>query len=502
MLLSDLLYTNEYFSLWDAKEINVTSIVSNTKENVKGSVFVCIKGEHFDAHQMILPIYENGAAAIVIQKGCIFEKPSNIPLFEVEDSRRTLAYMWNRFCHDPASKLQFIGITGTNGKTTTSYVLHHILTHAAIKAGLIGTITHKIGELDYIPTYNEKDNRLSTMTTPDPDLLYPMLEDMVKKGVKYVIMEVSSHALLLEKVAPIHFHISVFTNLTPEHLDTHGSFENYLLSKSKLFNMSDIGLFNADDISACSLRKASIATNFTYALKSEANFGAKNYLLNGLTSSTFTYASEKHSYTITAPLCGLYNVYNCLAATAAAELLGIEATTVKKALLEMKKIPGRMEKIDTDTKEFEIYIDFAHTEYAMRNLLLTIRAGIKEDQRLVVLFGCGGDRDKSKRDKMGACAMELSDFAIITSDNARSEDPKMIVSDILKGFPNASKRRVILSREKAIEYAIYNAKKGDVIVLVGKGHEKYELFGTEKKDFDERKIVLKAIEKRKRGYTT
>lgn len=501
MLLSDLLYTNEYSSLWDAKEISVTSIVSNTKESVKGNVFVCIKGEHFDSHQMIHSVYKNGAAAIVVQRGCAFEKPANLPLFEVEDTRRSLAYMWNRFCHDPSSKLEFIGITGTNGKTTTSYILHHILTHASIKAGLVGTIANKIDNLDYIPKSNGKDSRLSTMTTPDPDLLYPMLEDMVKEGVKYVIMEVSSHALLLEKVAPIHFNIGIFTNLTSEHLDTHGSLENYLQSKSKLFDICDTALFNADDMSADSLIKGSKAKNYLYGVKNDANYQAKDCILNGLSFSSFTYSSKKLSYTISLPLCGIYNVYNCLAATAAAELLGIEATTIKKSLLDIKTIPGRMEKIDIGTQEFEVYIDFAHTEYAMRNLLTAMRNGIKANQRLIVLFGCGGDRDKSKRAKMGACAMELSDFAIITSDNARSEDPKMIVSDILKGFPKTSKRRVILSREKAIEYAICNAKTGDVIVLVGKGHEKYELLGTEKRDFDERKIVLKAIEKRKRGYT-
>ena len=503
MLLSDLLYTHEYTSGWDAKEISVTSIASNTKENIKGSVFVCIKGEHYDSHQEIRFLYENGASAIIVQRGCVFERLANFPLFEVADSRRTLAYMWNRFCHDPSSKLKFIGITGTNGKTTTSYILHQILTHASFKTGLVGTITHKIGELDYITScHSEKDSRLSTMTTPDPDLLYPMLETMVKDGVKYVIMEVSSHALLLDKVAPIHFHIGIFTNLTPEHLDTHGSLENYLQSKSKLFDICDIALFNADDASTRILMKGSKAKNYTYALKNDANYRANDCVLNGLSSSTFIYSSEKHSYEIKAHLCGIYNIYNCLAATATAELLGMEATTIKKSLLEIRNIPGRMEKIEIRAQEFEIYIDFAHTEYAMRNLLSTIRTSINANQRLVVLFGCGGDRDKSKRAKMGACAMELSDFAIITSDNARSEDPKIIISDILKGFTNAKKRRVILSREKAIEYAISNAKKGDIIVLIGKGHEKYEISGTEKKDFDERKIVAKAIEMKKRGYTT
>lgn len=503
MLLSKLLYEQEYTSAWEAKKIAVTTIVSNTAQIEKGCVFVCLKGQRYDPHGQMSYLFQSGVAAVVVQKGCGFSRIPALPIFEVEDSRLMLSLMWNRFCGNPAQKLRFIGITGTNGKTTTAFIIHHILTTASIKAALIGTVTCKIGQSRYTPSFLQpKDTRFETMTTPDPDLLYPMLAEMVEAGVTYVVMEVSSHALLFNKVAPIQFDIGIFTNLSPEHLDMHGTIEAYMHAKSKLFSQSEVALFNADDPASSLLLGESRAQNRTYALTDDADFKAEHTACEGHDGISFTFASKKHVFPIKSPLCGTFNIYNLLAGCAVAELLQISPNDIKQALFTMDAIPGRMEKVPLPGLEFEVYIDFAHTENAMRHLLSSVRACCTAQQRVVVLFGCGGDRDKSKRAQMGACAMEMADFSIITSDNARSEDPKQIITDILKGFPKVEKRRVILSRKKAIEYAIHNAQRGDVILLVGKGHETYELTGKEKRPFDERKIVMKAIEMRKAAHTT
>jgi len=500
--LSDLLYEGEYTSESNPETIHVQRIVSDTAELSPHCLFVCIRGAHFDSHRMMTYIAAARASAVVVERGCSFERIPSLPVFSVRDSRATLAHLWSRFCGNPQEKLHLIGITGTNGKTTTAHLLHAALMEAGVRAGLLGTVSCLLGEEPYtLPNKGSSAARMQTMTTPDPDILFPILQHMRSRGITHVVMEVSSHSLQLAKVVPLHFDIALFTNLSPEHLDLHKTMENYVQAKSALFRQCTIGIFNADDAYAKGLITSAACRVIRCGTAPEHEYRAERIHTLGVDGVEYLFHSPEASFQLRLCIPGRFTVYNSLLAATAALQIGVPSAAIRRAFGQLQGVRGRMERLPLPTNEFSVFIDYAHTELALRNLLTTVRSFKKDYERVVLVFGCGGDRDKSKRAPMGACAEELADYTILTSDNSRSEDPRQIIKDILAGFNDKNKRRVITGRKQAIEHAVIHAQPHDIILLVGKGHEMYELTQSGKRLFDERKIVFEALEKRNSPHT-
>jgi UDP-N-acetylmuramoyl-L-alanyl-D-glutamate--2,6-diaminopimelate ligase len=339
------------------------------------------------------------------------------------------------------------------------------------------------------------------MTTPDPDILYPMLRNMREDGIEYVVMEASSHALALDKLSPLHFDVGIFTNLSPEHLDFHGTMENYLSAKARLFSQCECGILNFDSDFAEKIAEDAPCRILRCGAVYHEEYNAEEIRSLGARGSSYVLSAPGLRLPVSIPIPGSFSVYNSLLAAVAALTLGVSPKAVRDGLGQLRGVIGRLERVDTGEQDFTVMIDYAHTEEAMRNVLTTVRDLCIRGERIVAVFGCGGDRDQTKRGHMGKVAEELADFSIITSDNQRSEDPKQIILDILKGFKNKEKRKVILDREKAIVYAIATAQPRDVILLIGKGHETYQLCGKEKYPFDERKIVSEAIKMRVAAHT-
>ena len=494
MKLSELLFEGEYVSSHQPSEIDIGTICHNTRQALCGNLFVCIKGIHYDGHCFGEYIGEQGASAIIVEEGCSFHTAPHVPVFAVKDSRATFATLWHRFCGSPGDQLKIIGITGTNGKTSTAYMIHKMLCEAKVNSAFIGTIGCYMKETPLsIPFTEEQNQRLDTMTTPDPDLLYPLMQKMVEEGATHLVMEVSSHALALKKCHPLTFEVSLFTNLSSEHMDFHSSIEEYAQTKSILFKKSNIGIFNADAQTADIIMAQASCQVLTCSAVHGGDFFASRIQNNGMNGISYILNSNYGRLSISLQIPGTFSVYNSMLALAAALTLGIKPFVVRKTLSDLKGVRGRMEKVDVGQADFAVLIDYAHTEAAMRHLLTTVRSFSTGKERIVALFGCGGDRDATKRAAMGRCAYELADFSIITTDNSRTENPAHIIMDILKGYPSSDNRIVILNRKKAIEYAIATAQPHDIILLIGKGHETYELTDGEKKPFDERKIVAQAI---------
>ncbi len=500
MKLSELLKEGEYSSKCPPYTVEITEIVTDTSKITENCLFVCIKGSKYNPHKMLDYIEKRGASAIIVEKGEDFDSTVSIPIFEVKSSREALSYAYARFYKNPQKRLRIIGITGTNGKTSTSYILRSILKSAGYKVGLIGTVECLIGEKTFsLPDNSQISDRLKTMTTPDPEILYKILAKMEDEKVDYVIMEVSSHSLSQKKVSPIRFCLSMFTNLSPEHLDFHQDMKSYMEAKSELFSLSERGIFNCDSEYAEDIISKSKCEILRCGVWRDESYSAKNVKLNGSYGVEYDFIYPEGKMKIECKIPAVFTVYNSLLALVGALKLGVSPEIAKEAIFNMSSVSGRLERIDFGSKniDFSAFIDFAHTETALKNVLTTIRSFRQGDERIVILFGCGGDRDRRKRAPMGKVAEELADFVIVTSDNSRNEDKKQIVRDILSGMQDANRRRVILDRKKAIEYAIINAEKNDIIVLTGKGHELYQIENDEEYYFDERKIAQEAFKKRK-----
>lgn len=486
-------------------ELEITDIASDSRGVKKGSLFVCLKGTRSDGHHYIVEAIERGAAVILAEENAeIDTEPfglENAPiLIRTENTRRALAHLWDAWYHHPARGMKLVAVTGTNGKTSVTYMLREIFGAALYKTGLIGTVVCYSGE-NRLSIRSEVEN--ANMTTPDPKELFEMLSVMRRDGATHVFIEATSHALALDKLSPLHFSAAVFTNLTPDHLDFHGTMENYLEAKKKLFSMTDIAVINGDD--RCGDAIAEFAEkngcgNVRICTADESlmgDYSATNVRGLGEDGVEYILSSVCSVFKIRSPIPGSFTVMNTLEAAATALLLGVDCRSVQDALRHMGGIDGRFERVKLCSgAEFSVFIDYAHTPDALNNLLLTARAFRKKGQRVVLLFGCGGDRDKSKRSVMGAIASKLADFVIITSDNSRSEDPRDIISDITVGFDfTRACVQIIENREEAIHYAIKNALRGDIILLAGKGHEEYEIDRRGKHPFSERKIAREAAEK-------
>lgn len=476
--------------------LDVTCISYDSRTVVPGALFIAIRGEHTDGHEYIMQAQTCGAVACVCEHRI---DGLEIPQILSGNTRRTLALAYANFYGNPQNKMRIIGITGTNGKSSTAYMLKTILSHSGYRTALIGTIKSMIGESDYAPELDGKaKEHFETMTTPDPDILYRVFSEMADAGVEVVVMEASSHALALEKLAPIHFELGIFTNFSDEHLDFHKTTENYLQAKAKLFSQCSTGIVNIDDPAAERLQKMAACRIVSFGIEKPGDYMAVNIESRGVFGSEYVLRSPNARFKIKTVIPGYFTLYNTLAAATAAREFGIDLLNIQNAIFSLNGICGRLERVNlgfTNTS-FSVFIDYAHTPFAMENLLNCVNGFRLPGQRIVTLFGCGGDRDREKRPHMGRIAAQKSDFVIITSDNARMENPASIIRDILSGIPDAANCMVIENRRQAIEYAIENALEGDIILLVGKGHERYEIDSDGIHAFSEAEIAEQAAEQR------
>ena len=463
MLLSELLGTIEYEGNAD---VEITSVESSSLTVEEGSAFVCIKGYETDGHKYAKNAAEKGASVIIAED----DVDVDCPVVKVKDTRRTMAVVCGNFYNNPSKEFKLVGITGTNGKTTTTYLLKNILEEAGERVGLIGTNQIIIGNEVYP----------AERTTPDSFELQHLFRKMADKKVDIVVMEVSSHALYLDRVYGCDFDVGIFTNLTQDHLDFHKTMENYRDAKSILFDICKKGVINTDDENGLYMSENAKCEVLTYGIDKDADMKAENVLLEQRGVS-FDIDDERYSLSIP----GKFSVYNALSAIGGAKALGICEEIIIKGLEKARGVRGRAEVVPV-SDDFTVLIDYAHTPDGIENILKTAKGFAKG--RVVILFGCGGDRDNTKRPIMGKVASSLADFCIVTSDNPRTEEPMAIIKEILPGV--TGDHVVIENRRDAIKYAIENAQKDDVIILAGKGHEDYQIIGREKTHFDEVEILM------------
>lgn len=456
----------------------ITNITDDSSKVRNSGLFVCIRGSKCDGHDYARKALDRGAAVVICERD-IGIKNSII----VENSRKAYAEICSAFYGSTHKKMKMIAVTGTNGKTTTSYVIRKILEGSGLKTGLIGTVNVIIG----------KEKYPADLTTPDPVDLHRYLMLMKIAGCDACVMEVSSQALEQERIYGINFDVSVFTNLSPEHLDYHGTMQNYAKAKSKLFEVSKVSIINADDNYASVMKESAVGRVFTYGTLENADFKADKIRLtgDGVTYRLVHKESENH---ITFDGMGIFSVYNSLAALSVAKVMGINTDKAIRDVARFDGIAGRMEKVE-NTFGLNIIIDYAHTTDSLENALKTLKTVYKG--RLLTVFGCGGDRDKEKRPLMGKIACENSDFVFITSDNPRTENPDEIINDIVQGIDTQNYYR-ITDRKLAIKSALYSAKAGDTVLIAGKGHEKYQISGTQKIYFNEREIIRRLLEDKAR----
>ena len=457
-------------------DIEITGITCDSRQVKPGFAFVCINGAKSDGHDYAEKAVESGAAAVIAERNLGLSNQIVVP-----DTHAAYADMCANWFGNPAKDLKLLGVTGTNGKTSVTYMMKKILEKAGYKVGLIGTIQNMIGD-EIIAAHN---------TTPNAYELNSLFALMKAKGCTYVIMEVSSHALDQSRVYKLNFEAAMFTNLTQDHLDYHITMENYLAAKKKLFRMCKTAVINSDDKYAAELMKDLDCKIVTYSMNDNSTYSAKGVNYRPA-SVDYEFVSDSEIGHIKINTGGKFTVYNSLCTAVCAVEIGIPLSTVAAALLELHGVKGRAEVVPTG-KDFTVIIDYAHTPDGLKNILSTFRECKKN--RLIAVFGCGGDRDKTKRPIMGNIAAHFSDYAIVTSDNPRTENPSAIIEDILVGMKGAAiPVKVIENRIEGIKFAVSIAKKDDIIVLAGKGHETYQILSTGTIHLDEREVVAEALE--------
>jgi UDP-N-acetylmuramoyl-L-alanyl-D-glutamate--2,6-diaminopimelate ligase len=463
-------------------DVDIKSIAYDSRKACKDSLFVCIDGTKTDGHKFIQNAIDNGAKAFLLQKPV--ELPEGCIGVRIADTRFGMAYTSDKFFNHPSGKFRLTGITGTKGKTTITYMIKSILEKKQLKVGLIGTIANMICD----------EKLYSTHTTPESVDLQGLFDEMSQRNVEDVVIEVSSHALDLHRVSCSDFDIGVFTNLTRDHLDYHLTFENYLAAKAKLFSMCKIGLVNIDnEYGEKILELAQCKTNTFGILNKNADVFARD-IVKKQNSVDFYIVTPWGEGPLSVNIPGNFTVYNALAAAAVCLINGIDMEFIQAGLKQVS-VPGRAEVVETG-RDFSILIDYAHTPDSLENILNTVKGYVKG--RIISVFGCGGDRDRTKRPIMGEISSRLADFTIITSDNPRTEEPESIIKEIESGISNQECCYItITDRKQAIRYSIENAKKDDVIVLAGKGHETYQQFATKTIHFDEREVVKEILEEMK-----
>lgn len=466
-------------------DIDISGIAYDSRKVQKGCLFVAITGFKEDGHRFIESAINNGASAIIVEKDV---KVASIPVIKVDDSRKALAKLSAKFYNYPSKDLTVIGVTGTNGKTTTTYLIDSILKKLGINTGLIGTIKNKIGD--------KEEN--ASRTTPESLDLQRIFSEMLESEVTHVVMEVSSHALELDRVLEVDFDRQVFTNLSQDHLDFHQSFEDYLKAKTKLFQLNENpSIINIDDKRSEYIIQESLGEVLSYGLNNKADIMAENIQVTQKGVSYKLKLGDK-SIDTKLNLTGRFNVYNSLAAIGTVYSLGYGLKEIAAGLEEIEGVPGRFQIID-EGQQFGVIVDYAHTPDGMENVLNTAAEFTKG--RKIVVFGCGGDRDRKKRPIMGRIGVTLGDFAIVTSDNPRSEKPMEIINEIEVGIKNEGKEEgkdyiIIEDRATAIKKAIDLANPEDIVIIVGKGHETYQILKDKTIDFDDREVARDAIRAR------
>lgn len=484
MLLSELLKSSKLdFSSTnkvDYSNIEVKDITRDTRQVVEGSLFIAVIGVKVDGHDLIDEAIKKGAKVIVHSKD-IENINENIAYLKVNDTRECMAIIAKAFFNIQDEDLTFLGVTGTNGKTTSTYMMKHILEHDGNKVGLIGTIANYIGE-----------RRVETsMTTPEAIDLFRLIKDMREAGCKYCLMEVSSHASAMGRVEGLNFSRGMFTNLTQDHMDYHKTFENYYNAKFKFINGAKSAVINCDDgygkrmLETLHEKSTDDKIVTSYGVKN-GYVRAENLVLESNGSTFDLYIGEEFKGNVKLHIAGLYNIYNALGVIGMLVVGGyVSVSDIIEAFETMKAVDGRCERVYHDKMECTVVVDYAHTPDALENILKTMKEVLKG--KLITVFGCGGDRDKTKRPIMGSIASKYSDITIVTSDNPRTEDPISIIDDILVGITDS--HTVIEDRKGAIEYACRIAEKDDIVVIAGKGHEDYQIIGTVKHYFSDKETV-------------
>ncbi len=483
MKLSEVLKGIEEIEVRGDLEIDVPSIAYDSRKVENGGMFVAIVGFKMDGHNYIESAIQSGAKIIAMQEGAYDAGmiPEGITVVFSKDTRKFLPMVACNFYGNPTRELKVVGVTGTKGKTTTTYMIKSILEHAGKKVGLIGTIANYVGDKCYE----------SERTSPESLDLQRMFREMVNNKCDVAVMEVSSHSLVLDRVWGIDFDIGVFTNLTQDHLDFHKTFDNYLAAKAKLFTMCKEGFVNCDDMYAKKLMDMATCPITTYGIDNNPFVSARDIIITN-SYSDFKMPFNKVIQRIKVDIPGRFTVYNALAAICVSIRLGAGVEDVL-AGLENVKVPGRSEVVPT-TRNFTVIVDYAHTPDSLENILKASKVYTKG--KIICVFGCGGDRDTAKRPMMGEIAGKLAGYTVITSDNPRSEKPEEIIRQIEEGMKKTNgKYKVIVDRKKAIEHALRKAEKGDLILIAGKGHETYQEINGEKHHFDDREVVKELVAK-------
>lgn len=484
MKLKQILNNISHTVLHGELECHIEGIAYDSRQVKPGFLFVCITGFKTDGHLYAEQAVSQGAAAILAEKE--IDVPAGVTLVCTDNTRLAMPILASNFYNEPSRDLRVIGVTGTNGKTTTTHLIQAILQEAGKKIGIIGTLYARIDEYEHIIGH----------TTPEALDIEEFMDIVRNHQGDGVVMEVSSHALDLGRVDRINFDAAVFTNLTQDHLDYHKTMEEYKKCKLKLFNQipSDGNTFciiNADDAYAADFIAAAGKLAYTYGINQPADVKAAN-LNTGLKGTKFKVEYSGGSFDINIKLIGLFSVYNALAAIAFALKEGIDPAIIKSALQKVKGVPGRFEQVEAG-QDFTVIVDYAHTPDGLENILETAKQLVKK--RLITVFGCGGDRDKTKRPLMGEIAARYSDFCVVTSDNPRSEEPQAIIDDIIPGIERVSDARyaIIVDRREAIRHAVNLARQGDMVIIAGKGHETYQLVKGQVLDFDDRIVAAEYL---------
>lgn len=484
----------------------VTGITHDSRKVKAGDLFLCLRGGNFDGHRFALQALERGAVALVEQENGLEEAgitlPENSVVITVPDTRRALPYIACTFYGNPARKMIMVGVTGTNGKTTSTRMIAAILRTAGYRTGTIGTLA---SELDGVPIPSEH-------TTPEADELQALLANMEEQGAQAVVMEVSSHALAQYRTDAIPFNVGVFTNLTQDHLDFHGDMESYFEAKARLFSEYPVrfprpdgrlfvGVINVNQWEGrdlVTMARGDIITVST--TETPAVLKAQEVQISPESvqfTAVYDSGVERYSFPIHLPIGGAFQVANALGAIATGLRLGIPPETIRQGLETMERVPGRFEAVPTEGRGFQVVVDYAHTPDGLENLLRSAQE--LHPKRILVVFGCGGDRDRKKRPLMGAIAGRMAEIAVVTSDNPRTEDPNAIITEILVGMNKATdvslKAEIFVEpdRRKAIEIALAQAQEGDLVLIAGKGHEDYQIVGKEVLPFDDRKVATEIL---------
>ncbi|WP_318504900.1 UDP-N-acetylmuramoyl-L-alanyl-D-glutamate--2,6-diaminopimelate ligase [Bacillus sp. T3] len=488
MNLHSLLESLHPLAPFDFEDVEITSIENDNRKVQPGCLFICVKGYTVDGHQFAPSAVSNGAVAVIAER----ELDLDVPVIVVKNTIRAMAVLADQFYGHPTKKLHLIGITGTNGKTTTSHLIEKILADAGKKTGLIGTMYTKIGDV-----VEETKN-----TTPESLTLQKTFKRMVDAGVEAAVMEVSSHALDMGRVHGCDYNTAVFTNLTQDHLDYHHTMEEYKRAKGLLFsqlgNTFDVktpkfAILNVDDEASLGYEKSTAAHILTYGIDFEADLRATNIRMNA-SGTSFELKTPIGIEKVTMKLIGKFNIYNVLASIASGLVYGIPLSQIIASIEEVQGVSGRMELVD-EGQSYAVIVDYAHTPDSLENVLKTIQQFA--EKRIFVVVGCGGDRDKTKRPLMAQIAVKYGTDPIFTSDNPRSEDPNAILNDMEAGVLSKADYRVIVDRKEAITFAIDSANRDDIILIAGKGHETYQIIGEQILSFDDRIVAKEAIKERK-----